>query len=261
MRDAAWYYHLTNKWVAQKIKVGGMTSAVDRIQMAVANPNGAFVQDRKKKEAGRQKEQLVKYLADYLSRGCAETDITGAVGVYDPFRMELQGSNAEDIPALSEIELEYLTVYEQLLPTLSNRNLQAARFQRKKKSVQDLAEHMLRNSKSHFLVRLAVQYISFAYSIEEKITSSHIYFLQPRFAEDGYSDYSKHLNSADVVMLRVNKDNLVGLIQDDSDFRAVMTPNRVAPDVIEVMEQHTQFGNVDYRCDEQNWKPISELTA
>lgn len=98
--------------MAQNIKVGGMTSAVDRIQMAVANPNGAFAQDRKKKEAGKKKEKLVNYLGEYLSRGCTETDITGAVGVYDPFKMELQGSNAEDVPALNEIEAEYLSIYE-----------------------------------------------------------------------------------------------------------------------------------------------------
>lgn len=150
---------------------------------------------------------------------------------------------------------------KQLLPTLSKSDWKAARFQRGKTSVKDLAEHLLRNNKNHFLARLAVQYTSFAYDIEEKITSSHIYFLQPRYAKEGYLDYSKHLNSSDVVMLRVNKDHLVGLIQDDSDHRTVTTPNRVGPDVSEVMEQHNQFVDLDYRCDEQNWKSISESTA
>lgn len=257
MSDADWRYHLTSRAVAQKIKSVGMSSNLSRIGMPVAAPKGAFNQDRQKKEADKQKAKLVEYLGALLARGAAADAISNSVKPFAPLAFTPVGNNGVDTPKLTQLEKQALQTFAQSLQGLGPDNWRKAGEFRRKKETQDLADTLLRSKKNHFLARLAVQVVSFTYKIEETISSSHIYFFLPQYAEDCYRDYTKHLNTNDLVMLRVHKNDINGLVQDDSEFRAVMTKNNVAPSKIQVLTQLNQFTNTVSRSNNANWVAIA----
>ncbi|HEX6291890.1 MAG TPA: hypothetical protein VFZ66_22080 [Herpetosiphonaceae bacterium] len=259
MKDADWFYHLTRKQVALIIKQGGMTSAVHRIGRAVPHPFGAFVQNRKKKEASEYQQKLKGYLIDLMARGCSEGTLRRTRGVYVPFTLVLRGSNEDDVPRVDQLEAQYLNQYKRLLPNLGQFDRPTFNKLKKDVLVDELVNDLLVRDKNHFLARLAVQYVTYRNNIEEMITASHVYFLRPGCAVDGYNDYKKHLDSNQIVVLRVHKDNLPGLVDDDSDYRAVMTERIVPANVIEVMQNHDNFTNEDYRSNAQNWQPLANL--
>ncbi len=258
MKDAKWLYHLTITNIAEKIKHYGMTSAKTRIGRAVANPQGSFAQNRKKMEQEKSKTRLVNYLAEFLARGCPIEKLKLTSGKYTPFAFTTTGKN-QDFIELSRIETEALKQYALKFPKIKEKA--AWRDIKKfkgKEEVKEMAEFLLRSNKNHSLARLAVQYTAFSYKIEETITASHLYFLMPKYAKDGYTDYIKHLRSSEIVILRVKKVKVMGLKQDDSDFRALMTEITVPPDLLEIMEDHTDFHDEDYRSDAKNWKKLTD---
>ncbi|HEY0601539.1 MAG TPA: hypothetical protein VGD58_01450 [Herpetosiphonaceae bacterium] len=255
MKDADWLYHLTRKNVALIIQKGGMTSALTRIGLPVANPRGAFVNNRKAKEEGEFQQKLKGYLTEMLRYGASKEQILQTKGVYVPFNLIIQGSNDYDVPRVDNIEKLYLDRYKGLLLIHGNKEVKL----KKDPTLEEMSQMMLVVDKNHFLSRLAVQYVAHRNNIEEAITASHVYFLKPDSAVDGYKDYKKHLNSNDIVVLRVHRDNLPGLVDDDSDFRAKMTDRTVPPNVIEVMVNHDNFADEDYRSNAQNWQPLANL--
>lgn len=260
MSDENWLYHLTAKSIALKVKSVGMTSALTRIGIPVANPQGAFAQNRQKMESAKFEQKLTGYLSDVLSRGCTKEKIKEVRGQYVPFSFVPRGSNEADFPRLTLIENQRLECYVRSIPSLGKPERKKKAQFRRDLAVKQLAQFMLRSDKNHFLARLAVQCVAFGYKIEESITASHLYFLKPRYAVEGYNDYKKHLNAADMVMLRVHKNNVPGLVDDDSDHRAAMTKQTVGPGKIEVMKKLDHFTDLAYRCDAKNWQPLSALT-
>lgn len=260
MKDAKWVYHLTRKEIALIIQRGGMTTSLSRIGMPIPHPRGAFVQDRRKREGGECYERLKMYLATYLAHGCTLDDIEQADKQYVPFNLVIQGSNDADIPKLDQIEEKYLERFKEALPKLQKYDANKFFQFGKNFLVEGRASTMLIRNRNHYLTRLAVQYVSFRFKIEETITASHVYFLKPgKDAVSGYRDYKSHLGDATIVVLRVHKDNLPDLVQDDSEGRAMMTSRLVLPTVIEVMEHHDNFPDEDYRCNVQNWQPLANL--
>ena len=257
MSESDYLYHLTTKTLAFKIKSGGLASALNRIGQAVANPHGAFAQNREEMEATKFKQKIMAYLGNVLSRGATERMIKEVKGQYVPFAFTPTGSN-HDHQKLTEIETGMLADYARLIHGLGPPNVARASHLRKQWSVECLAEDLRYGDKNHFLARLAVQVVAIGYKIEETITASHVYFLKPLYAVGGYAEYRAHLNAVDLVMLRVLKSQ-VSTTPDDSDYRAEMTTDTVGPDKIEVMESHDRFTEEAYRCDEKNWKPLYSL--
>lgn len=256
MSESDWRYHLTSRAIAQKIKSVGMSSNISRIGMPVAAPKGAFNQDRLTKEPEKQKQKLLEYLGNFLARGVALDVLRNNTTKFSPLPFTPTGNNEVDTPRLSTLETQALGTFERSLRNLTKSDWRKAKEWRGKSEVQLAAENLLRSNKNHFLVRLAVQMVAFTYKIEETITSSNIYFFLPKYADVCFRDYTKHLNTNDLVVLRVHKTKLVGEIADDSEFRAVMTPNNVAPANIEVMQNTAQFTNQAHRTNNSNWQPI-----
>ena len=118
MPDSDWFYHLTAKAMAQKIKAKGMTSALLRLGIPVANPQGAFVQNRKKMEGTKFEQQLTTYLLEVFCRGGSEQDVVQNKGNYVPFDFVPEGSNAADIARLDTIANQRLQGYLKSLPNL-----------------------------------------------------------------------------------------------------------------------------------------------
>lgn len=259
-KDASWRYHLTRKEIALLIKRGGMTTSLSRIGMPIPHPKGAFAQDRKVKEGKECQEKLKEYLCHLLAHGCTMENIEQTEDLYIPFNFVIQGSNKADIPRLQQIERQYLARFKEVLLNVGRYDENKYyRFGRDFR-VESLANTMLARKKNHFLVRLAVQFVSYKFKIEEVITATHIYFLKPgAIAVSGYKDYKKHLGDVTIVVLRVHKGNLPGLVQDDSEARAMMTHIPVTPDVIEVMVNHDNFPDENYRINDQNWQPLRNL--
>jgi hypothetical protein len=257
MSDANWLYHVTTKQIAKKIKTDGMTSALTRIGTAVANPKGSFAQNREKMERQKFEQRLKGYLIDILSRGCKEDIIKGVKGQFVQLNFVPQGNLAVDTQKLDNMDKQELEKYIKLLPKLGKPDPVKRRQFSKDSNVEQLAQSMLQADKNHFLSRLAVQYWAYRYKIEETITASHVYFLKPKYAEDGYGDYQKHLGGAEIVVLRVQRKDLKNLVDDDSDFRAEMTKETVEPGLIEVMVNHQNFKNMNYRCDAKNWQALT----
>jgi hypothetical protein len=256
MSDADWRYHLTSRTIAQIIKTAGISSNLSRIGIPVAAPKGAFNQDRLSKEADKQQAKLVQYLAEFMARGTSADVLSKNNKLFVPLAFTPVGNNAVDTPKLTQLEKQSLATFAQSLHGLGPDNWRKAKELRGKKETTQLADKLLRSNKNHYLARLAVQIVSFTYKIEETISSSHIYFFLPKYADACYRDYTKHLNTNDLVMLRVHKDNITRAVQDDSEFRAVMTRNKIGPEVIEVMSQINQFTNLAARCNDANWVAI-----
>jgi len=265
--DADWFYHLTRREIARRIKINGMTTAETRIGIRVANPVGAFNQNRKENEAEKQEQKLREFLSDIVCRipqydlnKCRNTlaTITNTPGAYAPFTYNPQGSNAVDVPALENLVNQRLNQYRVLVNLNGPRSGQVLRGLRNVAEIRNCATDLLRNRKAHFLSRLAVQAVAFQYKIEETITAGHVYFLKPQDAVVGYNDYARHLNANEIVVLRVNQANIVDRVPDDSDHRAVMVPRTVPANVLEIMANCANFTNINYRTTGANWQALRD---
>ncbi|QRK05068.1 hypothetical protein JQX13_33345 [Archangium violaceum] len=263
MRDSAWLYHLTTRKVALLIKDHGMTSELMRSGRAVAHPQGAFAKDRREREPKSTNNKLKAYLCDILSRGVSMDQIREEKGQYQPFVFEPQGSNEVDNPKLDGLEKgKFLSYVRLLLPNEGQVNRARRLRLGRDPEVEKAAKDMLLKDKSHFLVRLAIQYVACRFDIEETITASHIYFQKPEYAAYCYDDYKKKLGDVPMVVLRVRKADVSLLVADDSDFRAMMTRHRVGAELIQLMEAHETtkeqpgFKDLNYRCNASNWIPL-----
>lgn len=260
MPDKDWVYHLTRKEIALLIKRGGMTTSLSRIGMPVPHPRGAFVQDRQKREPIECQDKLKEYLCHFLACGCSMEQVEQAQDLYIPFNFVVQGSNEADIPRLEQIETQYIERFKEMVPNVGRYNENKYFAAGRDFRVASKANDMLIRNKNHFLVRLAVQFVSYKFKVEETITASHVYFLKPgKNAESGYNDYKKHLGDATIVVLRVRKIDVPSLVQDDSEGRAMMTDKPVSPNIIQVMVNHDDFTKEDYRIDDKNWQPLANL--
>lgn len=263
MPDADWYYHVTRPDVARFIQQTGMRPAVLRIGAPVAHPNGAFVRDREAKQVTKYKERLKSYVAGIVARGGEHHRILLARGVYVPFVFAPTGNRAADVPALTDIENEQLANYRMFFPALGPRAQNVAQVYRSPATAQSADTLFL--DRGHFLTRLAIQATAMEYKIEEVTSASHIYFIQPAYAVDCYRDYKRHLGGGPIVALRVARANVNAPVQDDAEFRAVMSATPVPPNAIEILDQqadvadaHNHFLDNERRQDDHNWIPIAQ---
>ena len=256
-----WLYHLTRKSIALKIEEKGMTPAKTRIGRPVAPHTGAFAQNRRKVEHQKQKDRLAGYISQVTARGGSMENIKKTQGHYDRFEFTPDGNNDTDQPRLTSLEESRLKEYYNQVGATKKNDSYKFRQSQKDPAVKELAESLLSSNKNHFLARLAVQYESFRFKIEETITSNHIYFFTDRDATSLYKTYKDHLNTNDIVVLRVLKKDVRGLEKDRSDPRpgTMMTTETVSPDRLEVMVNHTQFPSDSARHEPSNWEPLSQL--
>lgn len=270
MNHLDYYYHLTSKSVGLLIKKNGMQSLLTRTGSNIAAPDGSFYQERKQKEAERRTSQLATYIFKLISQGYTEEQIIHTKGEsYLPMQLVLIGSNKADIPKLEENEKQKLESYYACLPapSVDGKSKVKTPMQREtiaqKKAKKDklyvTARSILNGDSSHFLGKLATDYISNRYRIEELITTSHIYFIKPEYLDIAYRDYTKRI-PGEQVMLRVKKTNMTDVVNDDSEFRAVMTKSPVAPNYFDVMTDLSKIIGVQNQSNPSNWMPLSGLT-
>lgn len=277
MNDLNYYYHLTSKPLALLIKDNGMKSQVMRTGSNRAHPAGSFAKDRQKREMGRVVGELSTYVKRIILSGYTENQISENKGqAYLPMQFTLIGENLTDVPLVESKREEKIKQYYAWLPKLPLKKKKWIQpvLTRKPKTREELALMKQRKEaeterynafvlsiltdKCHCLGNLARDYISARYTIEELITTSHIYFAKPEYAEDAYTTYKQHI-AGEQVMLRVKKEHVVNSEDDDSDYRAVMTKNSVAPEYLEVMTQASNMIGMNNRCDPSNWMPLSDL--
>jgi hypothetical protein len=110
----------------------------------------------------------------------------------------------------------------------------------------------------HFLVRLARRWTEMYYAVEERTTASHIYFATAKGAAAAYNTYKKTLKG-ELVVLRVRKVHVPDCVPDESEQDGVKATESVAANLFDVMVEHVKFPDIDYRCNEANWKRLSEL--
>lgn len=251
--DDQWLYHVTSKTVAKIIQEKGLKSALLRLGRAVASPTGSFARDRQVKEPKAAESRLASYIADVMSRGSDEQAIRQAKGVYVPFAFTTTGSN-DDFLRLTPLENSALQTYNVALRNVPRDNGKA----RAAKARAAVLAKELMGDKLHSLTRLAVQVTSWTFNIEETITASHVYFLTPGYAVVGYNDYTKGMHADSIVVLRVRRDNVTNLVQDEADFRALRTRDAVGADKFMLMAPTSRFIELDYRCNAGNWVALAD---
>lgn len=255
--DDNWRYHLTTKPVAERIKSVGMSSQVVRIGRPVASPTGAFAVNKSNHLEQKIDEKIIAYLAKVLVCGGTREAIINAPDNYIPFAFDPLGSNELDVPRLVKIEEDVLQRFSNAIGARQTTSTPLARKVARDQATQ-FAQGFQKQRRTHTITRLASQCVAYQYKIEETITSSHIYFFLPKYAEICYSDYMKNLAGAEAVVLRVNISHLPGLMPDDSEFRAVMTRATVAASNIQFIAEHTSFPQLSYRRDDNNWAPLTQ---
>jgi len=124
------------------------------------------------------------------------------------------------------------------------------------------ADDMLRTRKANALCRLAVHTVALEYAIEEGMTSRHVYFSRPERALDCYNGYTRqHGGAQHCSVLRVRRTDASPLLDDPSDFRAVMTQRQIPSSKIEIWRAASDtavFTNDQHRAEPGNWMPLTQ---
>ena len=118
----------------------------------------------------------------------------------------------------------------------------------------------LAGRQAHCLTVWARQDTTLYYQVEEFKTVRNVYFLKQKDAAVGYKSYTKGLSKAIIVVLRVRRALIVGLVDDFSDHMAERTPITVLPNVIEIFVALNPdwFCNPHYRDNNANWINIRD---
>lgn len=262
--EEKWAYHLTPRMYAQKIKEKGLVSMKVRIGMAVASPYGAFVKDRTKNEPKERFNRLKVDIAYLRFLGAKPEEILAGVLNDQPLVGYAPGGidPSADRLALDAAAEAALLRFKAALPSIrlapvKERAGDFFKLMRAKETAQ-LVEK-LQAVKSHFLTRLSVQFVHYYYRIEELQTSTHVYFSKPQDAVSMYQKYKAHLGANNpLVVLRVKLET-VAWQEDLADGGAIKVKDGVPPALLQIMENHDNFANADFRTAPKNWKPLTEF--
>jgi hypothetical protein len=283
--DEEWLYHLTRRSVAARIQKDGMKSQFTLTGLRNAHPEGAFATEKKAKQRSRKETELKGYLRTLTTDGHTLETIRNTDLSYVRFNVMLVINNEKDrnnIERQAKLKFdEFCRRLEKFtqqpdLPVLPPKSgpgnlskIRSGPVVKQRTGIRSdnhqvllqAAAEMFDRQPNHFLTELARQKVDYYYDSEEQITASHIYFLDPKFAEQGYKDYSKTLNSNDLVVLRVRKADVPDAVQDQSEGKAVMAIGPVRPHLIDIMLRHNGFIEPGYRCNTANWMDIIEWNA
>lgn len=249
---------------AQKIKEKGLVSMKVRIGMAVASPYGAFVKDRTKNEPKERFNRLKVDIAYLRFLGAKPEEILAGVLNDQPLVGYAPGGidPSADRLALDAAAEAALLRFKAALPSIrlapvKERAGDFFKLMRAKETAQ-LVEK-LQAVNSHFLTRLSVQFVHYYYRIEELQTSTHVYFSKPQDAVSMYQKYKAHLGANNpLVVLRVKLET-VAWQEDLADGGAIKVKDGVPPALLQIMENHDNFANAEFRTAPKNWKPLTEF--
>ncbi|AST29249.1 hypothetical protein [Ralstonia pseudosolanacearum] len=253
-------YHITTTAVARIIRTKGLTLAAhpEALGRPVARRHGAFEVNRAAQEPGRQVNRLKAYLKKGLEAGYSLDQIRTGQRPFTPIPVVPAGNRDDEQVEITRVEEAEVKAFLAALGTPANK---PGRLTMPLRTLGEHADDMLRTRKANALCRLAVHTVSLEYAIEEGMTSRHVYFSRPERASDCYSSYTRqHGGAAQCSVLRVSRMAAAPLLDDPSDFRAVMTQRRILPQQIEIWRAPSDvlFTNADDRAAAGNWMPLTQ---
>ncbi|CBJ39804.1 conserved hypothethical protein (plasmid) [Ralstonia solanacearum CMR15] len=254
-------YHITTTAVARIIRTKGLTPAAhpEALGRPVARRHGAFEVNRAAQEPGRQVNRLKAYLKKGLDAGYSLDQIRAGQRPFTPIPVVPAGNRDDEQVEITRVEAAEVKAFLAALGAPANRPSRLPTAQLR--ALGEQADDMLRTRKANALCRLAVHTVSLEYAIEEGMTSRHVYFSRPERASDCYSSYTgQHGGAAQCSVLRVARGAAAPLLDDPSDFRAVMTQRRILPQQIEIWRAPSGvlFTNANDRAEAGNWMPLTQ---
>ncbi|QUP56242.1 hypothetical protein GO998_21295 (plasmid) [Ralstonia syzygii] len=252
-------YHITTTAVARIIRTKGLMPAAhpEALGRPVARRHGAFEVNRAAQEPTRQVNRLKAYLKKGLEAGYSLEQIRAGQRPFTPIPVVPAGHRDDEQVEITRTEEAEVKAFLALLGAPANK---PGRLTVPLKTLGEQADDMLRRLKANALCRLAVHTVSLEYAIEEGMTSRHVYFSRPERAADCYSSYTRqHGGAAQCSVLRVARTAASPLLDDPSDFRAVMTQRRILPHHIEIWNAPAEavFTNDQHRAASDNWMPLT----
>ncbi|MQA18781.1 hypothetical protein [Rugamonas rivuli] len=240
-----WIYHTTNVEIANSIKLAGLIPTFLRTGNDIAHPQGAFARNRDKRLASQMNTVLSTHplfqkvkegLAYLICLGAplATIELLVAVPVAIVFVPNGGDGDGPNLRTSSDAALQALAI--QLgygaAPLVINT---VPKYSDTRKLPGVIAKALqIANMPGHCLTIWAMQYVTLYYRIEEMKTARNVYFTKHNFAVPCYNEYTAGVSKAIIVVLRVRKAQIVGLIDDISEFKAECTPNIVLPGIIEI---------------------------
>lgn len=269
---ADWTYHTTNLRVAHSIKRIGLQSILTLTGQQIAPAHGAFARNRDMRlqlppqdPANPVVQQLKRGIAYLRCLGLDQLGI-GALAQAPPPIAFVPTGRDEDRENLDKARDSVLAEIARsagirALPAKVEGARNFFRVYRADEVGAQAAALALQPGNS--LTVWASAYVTLYYRIEEVKTTSRVYFLKARHARDGYVEYTKNVSKAVIVVLRVRKANIIGLVDDISEFKAECTPHGVLPHLIEIMVGFNpdRFTDDAYRNDDRNWINITQWNA
>lgn len=282
--DAEWLYHLTTRTMALRIKTEGLKTWHQATESRFANPDGAFAKNRDRRRPEKVLEKHREFFAELCKRIAAEgvapreavvetaKRLMQAEAEYGPWNYTPTGQGGPDRTQLGVLQKAKQEEYWHAVkggldggstsgkqPWIPGGAARDSRYYRDQGEV--LAKARQGTQPNHFASRYAAQAADTYYAIEESVVIHHIYFSKPgEDASTCYKDYSKHLSSNELALLRVKRVALEeSLEEDEAETRAEMTKEKVPASLIEVMRDHSKFNDMRSRLDPKNWMPIAEM--
>ncbi len=259
-----WTYHTTNITIASSIKRVGLMPSFIRTGNDRAHPDGAFARNRDMRLALPATDprnpvlQKLKEGVAYLTcLGMPETAILQLNLVFQGIIFVPTGGVADAVNMRTQCDLALATLAQQAgcmdAPTDIMKVPNFFKVLRNIK-ITNLATQ-LAGLPAHCLTVWATQYVTLYYRIEELKTVHNVYFLKQRDAVNGYNSYTKGQSKAIIVVLRVRRAQIVGLVDDISEAMAECTPNVVLPAIIEIFVALNPdwFVNPLHRDNNANW--------
>ncbi|WP_197341271.1 hypothetical protein [Ralstonia solanacearum] len=254
-------YHITTTAVARIIRTKGLTPAAhpEALGRPVARRHGAFEVNRAAQEPGRQVNRLKAYLKKGLEAGYSLDQIRAGQRPFTPIPVVPAGNRDDEQLEITRVEQAEVQAFLTSLGVPANR---PGRLTVTLKVLGEQADDMLRTRKANALCRLAVHTVALEYAIEEGMTSRHVYFSRPERALDCYNGYTRqHGGAQHCSVLRVRRTDASPLLDDPSDFRAVMTQRQIPSSKIEIWRAASDtavFTNDQHRAEPGNWMPLTQ---
>jgi hypothetical protein len=178
-----------------------------------------------------------------------------------PYAAAPTGSN-DDYAPLTTWENNTLAAYARALGVRAFKRMPKNLSKLVKESGAEPWAMALDSMPQHVLTLLAGAAVDLNFGVEAAITASHVYFLNTtdqKVILDGFQDYTKLRNPHETVILRVRRNAVVGLHQDEADYRALRTTRAVNEKHFEILVNPgwpQGFLNQVFRVNPAHWQSL-----
>lgn len=224
-----YYYHITKRVNFTSIKTAGLRPQI--------NYQGATWSSYEAEKENQEKLYILGRISEINK--ALEIDpikLTGILGegLFAEFE-EIESHTPENIIRLGEIAKEFLVKYMSTIPVEFKKKHPALSFSQIKITYTPLANQIHGMGNTHFLYKLSKWVKLQSTLVELNVSSGHVYFFGGKHIAIQYPMYVGFLKVSytDVIILRVHKSHVSGLVNDEAQGNALMTKNPITPDHIE----------------------------